>query len=256
MGRIQGIPNRRCCPVGSLPLLIYVTNIIAHNSVDPNNYERGYRSGALLTVDLLRDVFEWLNSGLLLKGVQVQVRQHELLKHKHPAADNGLFLSFMSNTRFGRVRQHSGTKFDWMLVEVSNHDYYALSVAGEMKWLKFDTTAKKYQGVELSEIMDGKGCLFLNLADNDCAWVILAVGTGFVENGVEKKVKLRIQGTHIKTYDVERESSEVSLVPNLGCEGRAPVRIVELFIPGLLLTKFMTSFLNYAFGEPFVSTKI
>jgi hypothetical protein len=129
----------------------------------------------------------------------------------------------MSNTGFGRVRQRSGTKFDWMLAEVSNHVYYALSVTGETKWLKFDVTAKKYQGVELSDIMDGKGCLFLNLADDDCAWVTLAVGTGFVENGVEKKVKLRMQGTHIKTYDVERESSEVTLVPNLGCEGTAPV---------------------------------
>lgn len=198
----------------------YPTVVAVH--VDPHSHESGHHSGALLTVDLLRDVFEWLNSGLLLKGVQIQVRQYELLKHKHPAADHGLYLSFMSNTRFGRVRQHSGTKFDWMLAEVSNHVYYALSVTGEKKWLKFDVTAKKYQGVELSDTMDGKGCLFLNLADDDCAWVILAVGTGFVENGVEKKVKLRMQGTHIKTYDVERESSEVSLVPHLGCEGRAP----------------------------------
>ena len=110
-----------------------------------------------------------------------------------------------------------------MLAEVSNHVYYALSVTGERKWLRFDVTAKKYQGVELSETMDGKGCLLLNLADDDCAWVILAVGTGFVENGVEKKVKMRMQGTHIKTYDLERESSEVSLVPNLGREGKAPV---------------------------------
>ena len=135
----------------------------------------------------------------------------------------------MSDIGFGRVRQHSGTKFDWMLAEVSDHAYYALSVTGERKWLRFDVTAKKYQGVVLSEIMDGKGCLFLNLAEDGCPWVILAVGTGFVENGVEKKVKLRMQGAHIKTYDLERESSEVSLVPNLGCEGNVPVncRIVH-----------------------------
>jgi hypothetical protein len=223
VGRVQGIPNRHRCPVSSLPhtVLIYVTNI-ARNSVDPS-HKSDHHSGALLTVDLLRDVFEWLNSGFLLKGVQIQVRQYDLLKHEHPAARCGLFLSFMSNTGFGRVRQHSGTKFDWMLAEVSNRVYYALSVTGEKKWLRFDVNAKKYQGVELSETMDGKGCLFLNLADDDCAWVILAVGTGFVENGVEKKAKLRMQGTHIKTYDVERESSEVSLVPNLECEGKAPV---------------------------------
>ena len=218
MGRVQGIPNCHRCPVSSLPhtTLIYVTNI-ARNSVDSNN------NAALLTADLLRDVFEWLNSGFLLKSVQIRVREYELLKHKHLAADCGLFLSFISDIGFGRVRQHSGTKFDWMLAEVSNDVYYALSVAGEKKWLRFDVTAKKYQGVQLSETMDGKGCLFLNLADDDCDWVILAVGTGFVENGIEKKVKLRMQGTHIKTYDVERESSEVSLVPNLGCEGKAPV---------------------------------
>lgn len=203
-------------------MLIYVTDI-ARNSVDPNNHKSDHHSGILLTVDLLRDVFEWLNSGFLLKGVQIQVRQHDLLKHEHPAACSGLFLSFMSNTGFGRVRQHSGTKFDWMLAEVSNRVYYALSVTGEKKWLRFDVTAKKYQGVELSETLDGKGCLFLNLADDDCGWVVLAVGTKFVENGIEKKVKLRMEGTHIKTYDVERESSEVSLVPNLGCEGKAPV---------------------------------
>ena len=155
------------------------------------------------------------------------------------------------STGFGRVRQHSGTKFDWMLAEVSNHHvYYALSVTavttGERKWLRFDVTAKKYQGVVLSEILDGKGCLLLNLADDDCAWVILAVGTGFVENGVEKKVKLRMQGNHIKTYDLERESSEVSLVPNLGCEGNAPVSesCLNCSFLGLSLMKFMTSFLN------------
>ena len=203
-------------------MLTYVTNITRH-SVDPNNHKSGRHSGALLTVDLLRDVFEWLDSGFLLKGVQIKVREYDLLKHEHPAAGYGLYLSFMSNTGFGRVRQHSGTKFDWILAEVSNHVYYALSMTGERKWLRFNLTAKKYQGVELSEIMDGKGCLFLNLADDDCAWVILAVGTGFVENSIEKKVKLRMQGTHIKTYDLERESSEVSLVPNLGYEGKAPV---------------------------------
>ena len=95
--------------------------------------------------------------------VQIQVQQYELLKHEHPATGCGLFISFMSNTGFGRVRQHSGTKFDWMLTEVSNHVYYALSarVTGERKWLRF---AKKYQGVELNETIDGKGCLFLNLA--------------------------------------------------------------------------------------------
>ena len=224
MGRVQGVPNRHRCPVGSLThaILFYITNI-ARNSVDPNNHKSGHHSGALLTVDLLRDVFEWLNSGFLLKGVQIQVRQDELLKHGHPAAGYGLFLSFMSNTGFGRVRQQSGTKFDWMLAEVSNHIYYALSATGEKKWLRFDVTAKKYQGVDLSEIMDGKGCLFLNLAGDGCPWVILAVGTGFVENGIEKKVKLRMQGIHIKTYDIERESSEVSLVSNLGCEGKIPV---------------------------------
>ena len=53
--------------------------------------------------------------------------------------------------------------------------------------------------------------------------MIIAVVTGFVENDVEKKVKLRMQGTHIKTYDLERESSEVLLVPNLGREGNVPV---------------------------------
>lgn len=209
-------------------MLIYVTNI-ARNSVDPNNHKSDH-SGALLTVDLFRDVFEWLNSGFLLKGVQIQIRQYDLLKHEHPAACCGLFLSFVSNTGFGRVRQHSGTKFDWMLAEVSNRVYYALSVTGEKKWLRFDLTAKKYQGVELSETLDGKGCLFLNLADDDCGWMILAVGTGFVENGVEMKVKLRMEGTHIKTYDVERESSEVSLVPNLGCEGKDPVSERCMFI--------------------------
>lgn len=211
MGRVQRVPNRRRCPVGSLPhaILIYVTNI-ACNSVNSNNHKSGHHSGALLTVELLCDVFEWLNSGFLLEGVQIQVRQYELVKHEHPAADLGLFLSFMSNNGFGHVRQHLGTKFDWMLAEVSNHVYYALSVTGERKWLRFDVTTKKCQGVVLSEIMDGKGCLFLNLADGDCAWVVLAIGTGFVENGVEKKVKLAMQGTHIKTYNVERESSEVS----------------------------------------------
>ena len=114
-----------------------------------------------------------------------------------------------------------------MLAEVFNHVYYALSVTGERKWLRFDLTAKKSQDVGLSEIMDGKGCLFLNFADDDYVRVILAVETGFVDNGVEKKVKLRMQGTHIKTYDLERESSEVSLVPNPGYEGKASVNDSE-----------------------------
>jgi len=110
-----------------------------------------------------------------------------------------------------------------MLAQVSKKNvYYALSVVGEVKWLRFNVAAKKYQGVELSENMDGQ-CLLLNLADADCAWKTLAVGTGVVENGVEKKVKLRMQGTHIKAYDIDRESSEVSLVPNLGYEGKIPV---------------------------------
>ena len=171
-------------------------------------------------------MFEWLKSRLLLlKNVQIQVRPDDLLKHKHRAAGRGLFLSFMTNNAsFGRVRIDSGTKFDWMLAQVdSKNCYYALSVVGEKKWLKFNVSAKKYQGVELSEDLDERGCLLLNLEDADCAWVILGVGTGDVENGVEKKVKLRMQGAHIKTYDVDRETAEVSLVPNLGSDGKAPV---------------------------------
>lgn len=129
-----------------------------------------------------------------------------------------------NNTRFGRVRLDSGTKFDWMLAQVdSKNIYYALSMVGEKKWLKFNVSAKKYQGVELSENLDERGCLLLNLEDADCAWVILGVGTGTMENDVEKKVKLRMQGAHIKLYDVDRETAEVSLVPNLGCDGKAPV---------------------------------
>ncbi|KIM49758.1 hypothetical protein M413DRAFT_6655 [Hebeloma cylindrosporum] len=142
-------------------------------------HNRGYR-GTLLTVDLLRDVFKWLDGHirkearkgamLMHEGVQIQVNPDDLQTEKpHPAADRGLFLSFMSNTGFGRVRLRFGTKFDWMPAQVDPNGvvYYAASTEG--KWLAFNVSAKKYQGVELREKLDGPECFLLKLVPDDTA---------------------------------------------------------------------------------------
>ncbi|KAF8907890.1 hypothetical protein CPB84DRAFT_1767825 [Gymnopilus junonius] len=197
----------------------YPTVVAVHNNgpEDPDNPRNGSR-GALLTVDLLRDVFEWLDSKLLLKGIQIQVRQQDLDKSStYRAAGRKLFLNFQTNSDFGRVRLDSGTKFDWMLAQVDSQNvYYILSVVGQRKWVKFNLAASKYQGVELSENLNGKGCLLLNLEEARRAWVILAVETGTIENGAPKRVQLRMEGNRVKTYDAQFESAEVSLMSSKG----------------------------------------
>lgn len=99
-------------------------------------------------------------------------------------------------------------------------------MVGKKKRLKFNVS----EG-ELDESL--RGCLLLSTSRMLMLHMVtLSVGTGIMKNRVGNKAKLRMQGTHIKTYDVGRESAEVSLVSNLGCNGKAPVRI-ELFLSGL-----------------------
>lgn len=196
--------------------------------------------GALLTVDLLRDIFKWLDdqrqkeggkgARLVHEGVQIQVYPDDLKNagKPHPAADRGLFLSFMANTGFGRVRLRLGTKFDWIPAQVDSNNvvYYGVSTEGGAKWLAFNVSAKKYQGVELRERLDGPECLLLKLIPDDtCPWMRLGVETGKIDpktNSLEK-IQLRMQATNIKLYDEKRETSELSFVFNGGRDSKDPV---------------------------------
>lgn len=85
---------------------------------------------------------------------------------------------------------------------------YALSVAGENKWLRFNTAsaAEPYKGVDLSETLDARGCLFQNFPKN----MNFGVRTGVGEKVVDWQ--LRMESTHIKVYDIGRLSAEVSIV--------------------------------------------
>jgi len=201
----------------------YPTVVAIHNNgSNPANPKSGSR-GALLSVDLLRDVFDWLQPKLLQKNIQIQVRTAPRDRKKLPEAviNHGLFLSFMADTGFGRVRLQTGTKFDCMPVQVdSKRAFYALSVtgpAGEKKWLKFNTTADKYKNAELSETIDGRGCLLLMIQEPN--WMHFEVETDvFAEDGSRKMSKLRMECAHIKAYNLNRETSEVSLVEVGGLE--------------------------------------
>jgi hypothetical protein len=122
-----------------------------------NGHPSGGGRGARLTPELLHKVLEWFEptpKQFLQRGVHLYA--------EHNKYANGIFLSFLENYGFGRVRIGSGTKFDLTLAETMIDtdsdwkDRYALVVAGEAKWVIFKPSKSS---VELTEMM-GEKCLF------------------------------------------------------------------------------------------------
>jgi len=198
----------------------FIAAVAIHNQGEDKGTPKTHDSrGALLTADLLRDVFEWLdrkqqNDGvkLIRKSIQLQVRPPKPKKNLRPAAvhERGLFLSFMTRVGFGRVRLGSGTKFDWMPVQVDANRVvrYGLSTVDERKWLRFNLAASN---VELREQLDKGECLLHSLKGKpEKTLIALGVETGEVRGDAPVFAELRMQATYIKLYDESRESSEVS----------------------------------------------
>jgi len=176
---------------------------------------------------------------LIHEGVQIQVYPNDLkdTTKPHPAADLGLFLSFMANTGFGRVRLRFGTKFNWIPAQVDSNGviYYGASTK-EGKWLAFNVGAKKYQGVELRERLVGPECLLLKLIPDDTVpWMRLGAETGKIDpkTNSSEKIQLKLQAANIKLYDEKRETSELSFVINGGRGSKDPVSENRIVVPDL-----------------------
>lgn len=176
----------------SLPVIIAI-----HNNA-PAEGKKGASRGARLTPTVFRMLFNWLDSDLILRNIQIHAVDVRPKKDDPKLPDAGLFLSFEGTLDFARVRLRTGTKFDLLLAEVmpgKANDQYALAVADKGDWVKFvDPLVMKTGKLE-------DECLFQrkSFETKPPSWQIV-VNTKFLTMG----------GEWLKQYDEDAESSELS----------------------------------------------
>jgi hypothetical protein len=166
--------------------------------------------GARLTRELLYNVFSWISPKMIQKGVRLRAKDHRTKPTPPTLPSRGLFLSFLQNFGFARVRLGSGTEFDLIPAEVVSSnpkDMYALAVAGGGEWVIFKIMENK---LELTEKMKD-GCLFMQSFQKKKPPTWLKI---VVKNAQDKEFLLKMEGKSIKEYDEDAESSEVSFVDN------------------------------------------
>lgn len=135
------------------------------------------------------------------KSIQVRAYAPPGRKTLPKLPDKGLFLSFEGGMGFGRVRLGSGTKFDLMPAQ-STHlkngqytDEYSLATT-DGKWVTFDCDSPRVSKI-VQEMNDG------SLFKIDSKKKVIVEQKG-------KSYELKMEGSYIKEYDENAESSEVS----------------------------------------------
>lgn len=177
--------------------------ILHHSNHRPRYVRRGSR-GSRLTPKLLREVLGWVTVRDESDGVSLCARDTRRTGPESTTAlpSLGLYLNFSDGFPFARVRLGSGTKFDVIPAYVTpEKDHYALTVGD--KWVMFNVAN---QEVVLTEWLKDS-CLFQKRdvkVKKKAMRIVLEAGGKFFQ--------LRVQGTQIKDWDDDDETSEVSMV--------------------------------------------
>jgi hypothetical protein len=152
---------------------------------------------------------------------------------RKPPRQQGLFLSFRSDSVLGGVRLGSGTLFDLMPAEVSpntkmipntkdeeddpREDSYALRTEAK-EWVVFDHVENRVVKTNDTGMTDR--CLFRKRLEGGRKLESQRVRITTNKQGKEgDKVQLRMEDRLIKDYDKDPESSEVTFVAYSGDNG-------------------------------------
>lgn len=173
------------------------TAVAIHNN-GPQDLDGHERRGSRITLDLLREVFDWVSAGY--RDVRVRAQGKDIAT----TFPRGLFLNFQEDFPFARVMLGDGTKLDVLPAHVTEKQkMYAIRVG--KKWAVFNADGE----VVLTEHLKD-ACLFEMMPANKkrkSARIVAVLDYDSI------KYQLRMEGTMFsKSAGVGAQSSEVSMV--------------------------------------------
>lgn len=165
----------------------------------PQDLDGHERRGSRITLDLLREVFDWVSAGY--RDVRVRAQGKDIAT----TFPRGLFLNFQEDFPFARVMLGDGTKLDVLPAHVTEKQkMYAIRVG--KKWAVFNAADGE---VVLTEHLKD-ACLFEMMPANKKRKSARIVA---VLDYDSTKYQLRMEGTMFsKSAGVGAQSSEVSMV--------------------------------------------